>query len=176
MTKRRSISTSWRGALFNALTATQGGIAGFCAWAFAMRGRRIAESTLYGRLDGSRPGERVPIEDAELIAEYVRADAGAKDMAVDWLRALAARFGLVVLEVGELPPGGCRKTDIDRLIAKCVELFERGGRVSGAISRSTADGDISSLESDEIITAIDEGIELLLRARALVLRTQEGDQ
>jgi len=175
MTKRRSVSTSWRGALFTALTATQGGIAGFSAWAAAVRGRRIAESTLYGRLDGSRPGERVPIEDAELITEYVRADVGARHLAVDWLRALAARFGLVVLEVGELPPGGCRKADIERLIAKCVDLFERGGRVSGVVSRSTADGDINAQEADEIVAAIDDGVELLLRARALVLRTQEGD-
>lgn len=176
MTKRRSISTSWRGALFNSLRATQGGIAGFCAWAAELRGRRVAESTLYGRLDGSRPGERVPIEDAELITEYVRADANAHEMALDWLRALAARFGLVVLEVGDLPPSGCRKSDIQRLISKCVELFERGGQVSGAISRGAADGDITSQETDEIVGAIDDGIELLLRARALVLRTQEVDQ
>src|SRR5690606_16850283 len=85
MTKRRIPTTSWRDALFNSLSATKGGFDGFCAWAGASRNRRIAPSTLYGRLDGTRPGERTPIEDAELITEYAKADAHAHPAACDWI-------------------------------------------------------------------------------------------
>lgn len=174
MTKRRIPTTNWRDALFNALSATKGGIDGFCSWAGVSRNRRVAPSTLYGRLDGSRPGERVPIEDAELITEYVKADINAHDMACDWIRALATRHGLVVLEVGQLPESACRKTDIDLLLKKCAELFSKGGAVSGAITSSAEDGEITPREADEILPKIDDAVQLLLRARAIVARAAEG--
>lgn len=174
MTKRRIPTTNWRDALFNALSATKGGFDGFCAWAGDIRNRRIAPSTLYGRLDGSRPGERTPIEDAELITEYVKADVHAHSMACDWIRALATRHGLMVLEVGELPTTGCKKADVDLLMKKCAELFSKGGAVSGAITNSAEDGEITPRESNDILLKIDDAVQLLLRARAIVARTAEG--
>jgi len=173
MTKRRIPSTSWKDALFNALSATKGGIEGFCSWAGTSRNRRIAASTLYGRLDGSRPAERTPIEDAELITEYVKADVHAHDMACDWIRALATRHGMVVLEVGELPPAECKRADVERLLRKCADLFAKGGAVSGAITLSAEDGEITPRESDDILTKIDDAVQLLLRARAMVARAAE---
>jgi hypothetical protein len=173
MTKRRIPTTNWRDALFNALSATKGGIDGFCSWAGVSRNRRVAPSTLYGRLDGSRPGERTPIEDAELITEYVKADINAHDMACDWIRALATRHGLVVLEVGDLPPAECKRADVERLLRKCADLFAKGGAVSGAITVSAEDNVITPREADDILPKIDDAVQLLLRARAMVVRAAE---
>lgn len=177
MTKRRT-TTSWRGALYMALAATQGGVAGFCAWAGALRGRTLAESTLYKRLDGSYPGERIPIEDAELITEYVLSDVNGRQFAHDWIRALGNRWGLVIIDVDGtehvLPPS----CDLELLVSKSMKLFEEGGRLAGLISRASADRQICREEGAEIVGAIDAAIALLLRARRLVCRLcgLEGDQ
>lgn len=175
MTKRRIPTTSWRDALFNALSATKGGFDGFCAWAGTSRNRRIASSTLYGRLDGSRPGERTPIEDAELITEYAKSDVNAQGMAGDWIKALGTRHDLVVLEAPDLPPAECKRSDIERLVKKCAELFSKGGAVTAAITASSEDGAISPREADEILPKVDDAMQLLLRLRATVVRASEED-
>lgn len=169
MTKRRN-STSWRGALFNALSSTADGISGFCAWAGHHRNRTIAESTLYKRLDGSYPGERVPIEDAEIITEYVLRDAHAKGMALDWLVALAARWNLILIEIDPPTPDGELNVELAQIVDKAMRLFEKGGRLAGTVNRSTADGELTPREADEINEQIDLIVRHLMRMKCKVAR------
>lgn len=162
MTKRHS-NGHWRGALYNALRRAADGVQGFCVWAEGNRDRKIAAKTLYKRLDGTAPTERMSIEDAELITEYVLRDAHAKDHALDWLKALCARFGLAAIELDAPPPGGCWPCEINAIVEKGFLLTEKGGLISGVIGRAIADRRISAREADEITELAHAEVQLLLR-------------
>lgn len=172
MTKRHSAG-HWRGALYNALRRAADGVQGFCIWAEGNRGRRIAMKTLYKRLDGTSPMERMPIEDAELITEYLLRDAHARDSALDWLKALCARFGLVAIELDAPPPGGCWPCEINAIVEKGFQLTEKGGLISGVIARAIADRRISLREADEIAELAHGEVQLLLRLVRNVQRAAE---
>ncbi|GAA5231774.1 hypothetical protein FOZ76_14575 [Verticiella sediminum] len=169
MTLRRT-NTSWRDALFNALRATHDGVAGFCNWASAHRDRTIADSTLYKRLDGKYPGERVPIEDAELITEYVMRDANARHKALDWIAALAARWNLIVIAVDPPRPVGDLAADLRAIVDKVARFFEKGGRLAGVVNQATADGHLTGAEVDEIEEHIDLVVRHLMQMKVKVRR------
>ncbi|KAG0934231.1 hypothetical protein G6F31_016149 [Rhizopus arrhizus] len=105
MTKHYS-ETHWRAAIYTALRQSPDGVAGFCAWAAEFRDRRIAPKTLYKKLDGSDPGERLSVDDAELITEYLLRMSPSQGGARSWIMALAARFDLAAIELDAPPPGG----------------------------------------------------------------------
>ncbi len=172
MTKRHS-GGHWRGALYNALRRAADGVQGFCIWAEGNRDRKIAAKTLYKRLDGTAPTERMPIEDAELITEYVLRDAHARDHALDWLKALCARFGLVAIELDAPPPNGCWPCEITAIVEKGFQLTEKGGLISGVIGRAIADRKISPREADQITELAHAEVQLLLRLVRNVQRAAE---
>ncbi|WP_088155676.1 phage regulatory CII family protein [Achromobacter xylosoxidans] len=172
MTKRHS-SGHWRGALYNSLRMAADGLQGFCVWAAGNRDRRIALKTLYKRLDGTSPAERMPIEDAELITEYLLRDAHAQDYALDWLKALCARFGLVAIELDAPPPNGGWPCEITAIVEKGFQITEKGGLISGVISRAIADRKISPREADQITELAHAEVQLLLRLVRNVQRAAE---
>ncbi|OMG79333.1 hypothetical protein BIZ92_15155 [Achromobacter xylosoxidans] len=162
MTKRHS-STHWRGALYNALRRSADGVQGFCVWAIGNRDRRIAVKTLYKRLDGTAPPERMPIEDAELITEYLLRDVHTKDFALDWLKALCARFGLIAIEIDAPPPGGKWPCELTAILEKGIRLAEQGGLVAGLLGKAIADRRISQREAEDIREHAYAEIQTLLR-------------
>jgi len=162
MTKRHS-SGHWRGALYNALRRASDGVQGFCVWAAGNRDRKIAAKTLYKRLDGTAPNERMSIEDAELITEYLLRDRAADEYALDWLKALCARFGLVAIELDAPPTGGRWPCEITAIVQKGFELTQQGGLISGALARAIQDRRIAPREADEIAEIAYAEVQLLLR-------------
>lgn len=172
MTKRHS-NGHWRGALYNALRRAADGVQGFCVWAAGNRDRKIALKTLYKRLDGTAPNERMSIEDAELITEYLLRDSAAHEYALDWLKALCARFGLAAIEVDAPPPNGCWPCEITAIVEKGFQLTEKGGLISGVIARAIADRKISPIEADHITELAHAEVQLLLRLVRNVQRAAE---
>lgn len=162
MTKRHS-NGHWRGALYNALRRASDGVQGFCVWAAGNRDRKIAPKTLYKRLDGTAPHERMSIEDAELITEYLLRDRAADEYALDWLKALCARFGLVAIELDAPPTGGRWPCEITAIVQKGFELTQQGGLISGALARAIQDRRIAPREADEITEIAYAEVQLLLR-------------
>lgn len=138
MTKRHS-SGHWRGALYNALRRASDGVQGFCVWAAGNRDRKIAAKTLYKRLDGTAPNERMSIEDAELITEYLLRDRAADEYALDWLKALCARFGLVAIELDAPPTGGRWPCEITAIVQKRIRA-DAAGRLDIGCSRASDRG------------------------------------
>lgn len=173
MTKLHS-SGHWRGALYNGLRMAADGLQGFCVWAAGNRDRRIALKTLYKRLDGTSPAERMPVEDAELITEYLLRDVNANPYALDWLKALCVRFGLVAIELDAPPPGGCWPCEITAIVEKGFQLTEKGGLISGVIARAIADRKISPREADELTELAHAEVQLLLRLVRNVQRAAEN--
>lgn len=173
MTKRHS-NAHWRGALYNALRRASDGVQGFCNWSAANRDRRISPKTLYKRLDGSDPAERMSIEDAELATEFMLRDVVAREGATDWLKALCARFDLVAIEVEPPPAGGSWPCEITAIIEKGFRLNECGGLISGALAQAIADRCVSKQEAEQIVEHAYREIALLLRLCRNVTRAAEG--
>ncbi|WP_347815624.1 phage regulatory CII family protein [Achromobacter mucicolens] len=162
MTKRHS-SGHWRGALYNALRRASDGVQGFCVWAAGNRDRKIAAKTLYKRLDGTTPNERMSIEDAELITEYLLRDRAADEYALDWLKALCARFNLVAIELDAPPSGGRWPCEITAIMEKGFKLAEQGGLVAGVLGKAIADRRITQREAEDIREHAYAEIQILLR-------------
>lgn len=162
MTKYYS-ETHWRGAIYNALRQSPDGVAGFCAWAAEFRDRRIAPKTLYKRLDGSDLGERLSVDDAELITEYLLHHSPSQSGARTWIMALAARFDLAAIELDAPPPGGRWPCDITAIMEKGFALSEHGGILSGMLASALRDRRITAREADEIEAQANAEIRLLLR-------------
>lgn len=172
MTKQYS-NGHWRGALYNALRQAADGVYGFCEWAAANRGRKLAQKTLYKRLDGSDPSERMPIEDAELITEYLLRDQGMKHCALDWLKALCGRFDLIAIEIDAPPPEGRWPCEITAIMEKGFKLAEHGGAMAGVIGKALADRRISRRDAEDIRAQAHAEIQLLLRLIRNVERAAE---
>lgn len=162
MTKHYADS-HWRGAIYNALRAAPDGVNGFCAWAAEFRDRRMSPKTLYKKLDGSDPAERLAIEDAELITEYLRRHVTTRERSVGWIVALAAQYELAAVELDAPPPGGRWPCDITAIMEKGFTLSEQGGILSGMLAGALRDRRITAREADEIEAQANAEIRLLLR-------------
>ena len=172
MTKRYA-ETHWRGALYNALRAAPDGVAGFCAWAAEFRDRRIAPKTLYKRLDGSDPAERMTVEDAELITEYLDRHCVTRDRARSWIVALAAQHDLAAIELDAPPPAGGWPCELTAIMEKGFTLSEQGGILSGMLAGALRDRHITVREAEEIRGQCHAEIRLLLRLMRNVERAAE---
>lgn len=172
MTKRYA-DTHWRGALYNALRSAPDGIAGFCAWATEFRDRRIAPKTLYKRLDGSDPAERMSIEDAELITEYLRMHLATRSKACAWLDALNARFDRASIELDVPDPGVARSDSLNSIMEKGLTLNQHGGVLSGLLASALRDRQITRREAEEIDLQVHAEIRDLLRLAGKVRRASE---
>lgn len=162
MTKHYS-ETHWRGAIYTALRQSPDGVAGFCAWAAEFRDRRIAPKTLYKKLDGSDPGERLSVDDAELITEYLLRMTPCQGGARSWIMALAARFDLAAIELDAPPPGGRWPCEIAAIVEKGFTLQEQGGILSGLLAGALRDRRITDREADAIEAQAYDEIRMLLR-------------
>jgi len=171
MTKRYA-DTHWRGAIYNALRAAPDGIAGFCAWAAEIRGRRMAPKTLYKKLDGSDPGERLAVDDAELITEYLRMHVATRDRACDWLDALNARFDRASIEL-DAPAGAPSGSSLSSIMEKGLTLNQHGGVLSGLLASALRDRRVSRREAEEINGQVHAEIRDLLRLARKVERAAE---
>ena len=169
MTKRHS-NMNWRGAIYNALRKAPEGIQGFCNWATAFRDRTIAPKTLYKRLDGADARERMTIEDAELITEYLMRQDGSRDHARDWIFALGARFDLAVIPLDPGPAGGAWPDEINAILEKALTLGQQHGEMSGLLMEALRDREISVREADEIEAVVHAKIRMLLRLARNVQR------
>lgn len=172
MTKYYS-ETHWRGAIYNALRQSPDGVAGFCAWAAEFRDRRIAPKTLYKRLDGSDSSERLSVDDAELITEYLLRHSPTQSGARSWIMALAARFDLAAIELDAPPPGGRWPCDISAIVEKGFTLQEQGGILSGLLAGALRDRRITSREADAIEAQGYAEIRMLLRLMRNVRRVAD---
>ena len=172
MTKRHS-EMHWRGALYNALRSAANGLPGFVAWAAAHRDRQLKAKTLYKRLDGTDPNERVPIEDAELMTEYMLQDASARTRARDWIKVLAARFDMAAVELEAPPPGGGWPCEVTAIVQKQMKLTEFGGELASLLGAAIEDRQISGREAEQIDLCIDREIAMLLRMKRNVWRAAE---
>jgi len=171
MTKRYA-DTHWRGAIYNALRAAPDGIAGFCAWSAEIRGRRIAPKTLYKKLDGSDPAERLAVDDAELITEYLRMHVATRDRACDWLDALNARFDRASIEL-DAPAGAPSGSSLNSIMEKGLTLNQHGGVLSGLLASALRDRHVTQREAEEIKGQVHAEIRDLLRLARKVERAAE---
>lgn len=174
MTKRYS-NVSWRGALYNALRATGDGVAGFSAWAGEFRDRQLSAKTLYKKLDGSDARERVAIEDAELITEYVLRSVAARDQAFNWLRALGSRYDLAVIEIDAPPPGGW-PNEVAAIQDKAMQLTEYVGGLMGELRTVLSDSNVTPAEADNVSEKIAAAVHILLRIDRNVRRAARCDE
>lgn len=172
MTKRYS-ETNWRGSIYNALRRSSGGIAGFCAWAAACRDRCIHPKTLYKRLDGTNPSERLTIEDAELMTEYMSADIASQATARDWIIALAARFELACIPIDAPPAGGGWPCEITAIFEKHLTLSQQHGQMAAVLGDAVRDKRIDPGEAEAIKALAHEKIRMLLRLVRNVERAAE---
>ncbi|WP_454674857.1 hypothetical protein [Achromobacter pestifer] len=172
MTKHYA-ETQWRGSLYNALRAAPDGVAGFCAWAAEFRDRRIAPKTLYKRLDGSDPAERMTIEDAELITEYLLRHCTTRERARSWIVALAANHDLAVVELDVPPPVAGWPCEIAAIMEKGFTLSEQGGVLSGMLAGALRDRKITVGEAADIRCQAHAEIRMLLRLVRNVERAAE---
>lgn len=92
---------------------------------------------------------RLSVDDAELITEYLLRDATVQADALDWLKALCARFGMVAIELDKLPPGGRWPCEITATMEKGFKLAEQGGLGAGVLGKAIADRRISTHEAGE---------------------------
>lgn len=172
MTKHYADS-HWRGAIYNAVRAAPDGVSGFCAWAAEFRDRKISPKTLYKKLDGSDPAERLAIEDAELITEYLRRHVVTRDRATGWIAALASQFDLAAVELDAPPPGGRWPCEITAIMEKGFTLSEQGGILSGMLAGALRDRRITRREAGEIEAQAYAEIRMLLRLVRNVRRAGE---
>ncbi|AZW31518.1 phage regulatory CII family protein [Bordetella bronchiseptica] len=172
MTKHYA-ETQWRGALYNALRAAPDGVAGFCSWAAEFRERKIASKTLYKRLDGSDPAERMTIEDAELITEYLLRHCTTRSRARTWIVALAAQHDLAAIELDAPPSAGGWPCEITAIMEKGFTLSEQGGVLSGMLAGALRDRQISAHEAEGIRGQAHAEIRMLLRLVRNVERAAE---
>ncbi|MNL61594.1 hypothetical protein D3C87_1855400 [compost metagenome] len=100
-------------------------------------------------------------------------DRSADEYALDWLKALCARFGLVAIELDAPPTGGRWPCEITAIVQKGFELTQQGGLISGALARAIADRRIASREADEIAEIAYAEVQLLLRLVRNVQRAAE---
>lgn len=127
----------------------------------------------YSELDGSDPGERLSVDDAELITEYLLRLSPCQGGARSWIMALAARFDLAAIELDAPPPGGRWPCEITAIVEKGFTLQEQGGILSGLLAGALRDRRITSREADAIEAQGYAEIRLLLRLMRNVRRVAD---
>lgn len=158
MTKRLLL-TNWLDVLYNAVRKAPGGTGTAAQFLTERRGATISEEGLRSRLtrtDGKTPtGEQL-----ELLTEHLVETRQLQ--ALDWIKALAARFGLVAIDIPPAPAGGwdCEITAIND---KVMESTVLGGTLAAIAQRVLADKRVTVPEADEMSAQIRAEIQLLLR-------------
>lgn len=137
----------WRDALYNAVRATHGGIAGAAAFLAQRRDVAMHAESLRRKLRG---GDHLDVDIACLLAEYVRTDARACAKANDWLLSLCAQEGLLVDDApaGE---GASLCSDAQALTTKFLELSAVAGSIAAVTTDTVADDVIDRREADTLI-------------------------
>lgn len=165
MTRRYS-RADWRDILYNAVRQAPGGVVAAAAHLTDRRGVRIHPEDLRRRLRGA-DGETLSTEMLELLTEWLL-DMRRPD-AMGWLQAFNARFDMAAAHVPPLS-GDELRCEVAAIREKLLHLTVQGGTLADVGMRATADGLIDGPECDALEAQCMEGVELLMRLRALARR------
>ena len=158
----RTSNLSWLDVLYNSVRKTPGGVADAAAYLADRRGKTMHPETLRAKLRGLE-GESVSIEIAELLTEWMQEKAGGSEYALEWMQALAGRFGMAVDVVPPAPEGGWAD-EIAAVQFKLLEITTRVGRLTGTAVDAMADRHI---DSDEAALMVSEARALRTMAHRL---------
>lgn len=159
-------TVDWRDALYNSVRKAAGGVIAAAEFLTKRRERSIHAETLRTRLRGL-DGEWINLEMLELLTEWMQDHRDPR--ALDWLKALNHRFGLVSMELPPPPTGGWA-CEIEAVNQKLLQLNVEGGTLTALGMKATQDKQLTSREAEEISAQIMAEVELLLRLRRNICR------
>lgn len=159
-------TVDWRDALYNSVRKAAGGVIAAAEFLAKRRERSIHAETLRTRLRGL-DGEWINLEMLELLTEWMQDHRDPR--ALDWLKALNHRFGLVSMELPP-PPAGGWACEIEAVNQKLLQLNVEGGTLTALGMKATQDKQLTSREAEEISAQIMAEVELLLRLRRNICR------
>jgi len=145
----RTSALNWIDVLYNSVRNTPGGVADAAAFLADRRGKTMHPETLRAKLRGLE-GESVTIEIAELLTEWMQEKAGGADYALDWMQALAGRFGMAVAVVPPAPECGW-SDEVGAIQTKLLEINCRVGKLSGTAIDAMVDRTIDRTEADLMV-------------------------
>ncbi|MHC9012128.1 phage regulatory CII family protein [Stenotrophomonas rhizophila] len=148
----RTSSINWLDCLYNAVRKTPGGVIEAAKWLTDRRGKSMHPETLRSKLNGTE-GESVTIEIAELLTEWMQEKAGGSEYALEWMQALAGRFGMAVDVVPPAPEGGW-PDEMGAVQIKMLEITSRVGRLASTTMDAIADAQINIGEGELMIAEI----------------------
>lgn len=146
----RTSALNWLDVLYNSVRKTPGGVVDAAAYLADRRGKTMHPETLRAKLRGIE-GESVSIEIAELLTEWMQEKAGGSEYALEWMQALAGRFGMAV-DVVPPPPEGGWSDEIGALQLKLLDITTRVGRLTGTAVEAMQDRCIDSDEAELMVS------------------------
>lgn len=164
-------TADWRDVFYNTVRKAAGGVVAAAAFLTQRRERSIHAETLRTRLRGV-DGEWINLEMLELLTEWMQDQRDPH--ALDWLKSLNHRFGLVAMELPPPPEGGW-SCEIEAVNRKLLQLSVEGGTLTALGMKATQDKKLTPREVDEMVAQIMAEVELLLRLRRNLLRAAAGE-
>ncbi|MEQ4618465.1 MAG: hypothetical protein ABN482_10490 [Corticimicrobacter sp.] len=165
MTKLHT-NITWRGALYNMLRGPGRSIKAAVQWLRDERDTSISAGALYKKLDGTSPAETVTVELAELLTEYALAHGADRQEAIRWIRALAARYEAVLLDL--YVEGDEMDAGVTAIQDRALLSQEINGQLIAQLRESLADLDVCQNDADRIGEKIMVLVYALLRLKRKV--------
>ena len=159
-------SADWRDVLYNTVRRASGGVVAAATFLTKRRARSIHSETLRTRLRGL-DGEWINLEMLELLTEWMQDHRDPQ--ALDWLKALCQRFGMVAMELPP-PPAGGWECEIEAVNRKLLQLNVEGGTLTALGMKATQDKELTRREAEEMSVQIMAEVELLLRLNRNICR------
>ena len=155
----RTSPTDWRDVLYNSVRKANGGVKAAAKHLEDRRDVSIHPEYLRTLLRGL-DGKSISVEVLELLTEWLQEirEPGA----LDWLKSMNNRYGLVAIELPP-PPAGGWACEAAALREKALQLGVEGGQLTQLVMRATDDKRITVTEAEEITAQAMVEVELLLR-------------
>lgn len=151
--------TDWRDVFYSTVRKASGGVVAAATFLTQRRGRSIHSETLRARLRGV-DGEWINLEMLELLTEWMQESRDPD--ALQWLKALNNRFGMVAMELPPPPVGGW-DCEAAAMREKALQLNVEGGSLTALVMKATDDKRITPSEAEAITAQAMAEIELLYR-------------
>lgn len=163
---RLHTNITWRGALYNMIRGKGRSVKAASAWLRDERDVTLSEKTLYKKLDGSSEDETVTITLAELLAEYALAHGAAREDALRWIQALAARHDAVVVDLHQ--DDDAPSCEVSAITNKTLHIGEINGELISIVRNALVDMDVCENDSRRIGEQIMVLVYALLRMKRKV--------